>query len=134
MKKIIILTFYIIIVGITNESCKKEKKGCTDVKALNKTFDAEVDDGSCRYSTAIFYMSTINVSRPVTISVGGNNIGNITSQFPNGPGNCSAPGCVVFQFKSGQKLDWIGTEPGGLIWTGTIEPNSSSECIKVRVY
>ena len=122
-----------LTIAITTNSCKKTK-GCTDPKALNRNADAEVDNGSCNYSTAIFYMSVINPARPVTVTVAGNNIGMITSQFPNGPGNCSAPGCAVFQFKSDQKLDWVATEPGGLIWTGTIEPNSFTDCIKIRVY
>lgn len=123
------------MIAITINSCKKnEKGGCTDPKALNRNFDAVVNDGSCAYSKAIFYMTVINPTRPVTVTVGGNNIGTITSQFPNGPGNCSAPGCAVFQFKSGDRLDWVATEPGGNIWTGTIEPNSSADCIKVRVY
>lgn len=122
------------MIAITTQSCEKTVKGCTDPKALNRNYDAETDNGSCTYSSAIFYMSVINPTRPVTVKVGGNNIGTITAQFPNGPGNCSAPGCAVFQFKNGQKLDWVATEPGGLIWTGTIEPNSFTDCIKVRVY
>jgi hypothetical protein len=133
MKRIVILVICSLTIAITGNSCKKTK-GCMDPKALNKNVEAKLDNGSCTYSKVIFYMSVINPSRPVTVSVGGNNIGMITSQFPSGPGNCSAPGCAVFEFKNGQKLDWIATEPGGLIWTGTIEPNSFSECIKVRVY
>ena len=124
------------MIAITTISCEKTTttKGCTDPKALNRNFDADVNDGSCTYSNAIFYMSVINPSRPVTVSVNGNNIGTITAQYPNGPGNCIAPGCASFQFKTGDKVDWVATEPGGLIWTGTVEPNSSTDCIKVRVY
>ena len=122
------------MIAVTISSCKKPTRGCTDSKALNKSYDADTEDGTCNYSSVIFYMSVIIPGRPVTVTVGGNNIGMITSQFPAGPGNCSAPGCVTYKFKSGQKLDWVATEPGGFIWTGTIEPNSFSECIKVRVY
>lgn len=135
MKKIVQQFSLLFIVLVISTSCKKTHEGgCTDGKALNKKSSAEVDDGSCNYSKIIFYMSVINPARPVTVTVGGNNIGTITSQFPGGPGNCSAPGCAVYQFKGSQKLDWVATEPGGSIWTGTIEPNSSSDCIKVRVY
>lgn len=135
MKRVLISVLCIFTIVFTSNSCDdKPVKGCTDSKGLNKNFEAEIDDGSCNYSNVIFYMSVINAARPVTVTVAGNNIGMITSQFPNGPGNCSAPGCVVFKFKNGQRLDWVATEPGGLIWTGTIEPNSFSDCIKVRVY
>jgi len=133
MKKTMFSLIYLAAILFLFSSCTK-KKGCTDTKAISYNSDAEVNDGSCEYSSVIFYMSVINPSRPVTVSVNGNNIGTITSQFPSGPGNCSAPGCVTFKFKDGKKLDWVATEPGGLIWTGTIEPNSYSECIKVRVY
>ena len=122
------------MIAVTISSCKKPTRGCTDSKALNKSYDADTEDGTCNYSSVIFYMSVIIPGRPVTVTVGGNNIGMITSQFPAGPGNCSAPGCVTYKFKSGQKLDWVATEPGGSIWTGTIEPNSFSECIKARIY
>lgn len=125
---------YFLVTTLLISSCEKPVRDCTDSKALNRNSDAENDDGSCAYSTVTFYMSVINPARPVTITVAGNNIGTITSQFPNGPGNCSAPGCVVYQCKSGERLDWVGTEPGGNIWTGTIEPNAYSDCIKIRVF
>ena len=134
MKKSILSIIGLLLFGIIFSSCEKEVRGCTDSKALNKNFEAELDDGSCRYSSVIFYMSVINPARPVSVSVNGNNVGTITAQYPLGPGNCSAPGCATFSFKDGKKLDWVATEPGGLIWTGTIEPNSFSDCIKVRVY
>lgn len=116
-----------------NTACEK-KKGCTDPKALNRDIDAEVDNGTCEYSTVIFYMSVINPSRPVTVAVNGSAIGTITAQYPGGPGNCIAPGCVSYKFKSESKIDWVATEPGGIIWTGSVAPNAFTECIKVRVY
>ena len=131
MKRLIFIVITILALS-TGFSCKT--KGCTDSKALNMDVDAKTDNGTCTYSNVIFYMSVINPSRPVTVTVDGSAVGTITSQFPGGPGNCSAPGCAFYQFKTGKKLDWVATEPGGLIWTGTIEPNSYQECIKVRVY
>jgi hypothetical protein len=132
MKRLILAAMTIMILGAAY-SCDPHK-GCTDSKALNHSSDAEADNGTCVYSSVIFYMSVIDPNRPVTVSVNGSSIGTITSMFPGGPGNCSAPGCAFFQFTAGKKLDWVATEPGGLIWTGTIEPNSFQECIKVRVY
>lgn len=123
----------LLILSALSISCKK-KKGCTDSKALNRNSDADKEDGSCQYSSVIFYMSVIVPSRPVTVSVNGTNIGTITAQYPAGPGNCIAPGCATYQFKSGEKVNWVATEPGGSIWTGTAEPSSSLDCIKVRVY
>lgn len=114
-------------------SCKKTK-GCTDPNALNHNLEADKNDGSCSYSTAVFYMTVINPSRPVTVSVNGISIGTMTAQYPGGPGNCIAPGCVSYKFKSGQKVDWVATEPGGLIWTGTAEPSKYADCMKIRVY
>ena len=132
-KKSLLIGLCLLVLFAVFTSCKK-KKGCTDPKALNTKFDAQVNDGSCRYSSAIFYMSVIVPSRPVTVSVNGTNIGTITAQYPLGPGNCIAPGCAVYQFKEGEKVNWVATEPGGSIWTGTIEPSSVADCIRVRVY
>jgi hypothetical protein len=136
MKKSLFLFICVITITFSFSSCEKifPKKGCTDSKALNHDSDTDTDDGSCQYSSAIFYMSVLNPARPVTVTVNGSTVGIITAQYPAGPGNCSAPGCAIYKFKDGQKLDWVATEPGGLIWTGTIEPNSFQDCIKVRVY
>lgn len=133
MKKILIFSSITVMV-FCSVGCKKEKKGCIDPKALNRNIEAEVDNGTCDYSTVIFYMSVINPSRPVNVAVNGNNIGTITAQYPGGPGNCIAPGCAIFKFKNGQKIDWVATEPGGVIWTGSVEPSAFYDCIKVRVY
>lgn len=133
MKKTILLFLILGTISISFSSCKKHK-GCTDTNSLTYSTDAEINDGSCSYSTVIFYMSVINPARPVTVSVNGSPIGTITAQYPSGPGNCSAPGCAIYKFKDSHKLDWVATEPGGLIWTGTIEPNRYNDCIKVRVF
>ena len=132
IKKIIL--FSAALFCITELSSCKKKKGCTDPNALNRDFDADKDDGSCIYYTAIFYMSVNNPARPVSVAVDGNAIGTITAQYPGGPGNCIAPGCAIYKFKTGQRVSWVATEPGGLIWTGTVEPSSVFDCIKIRVY
>src|SRR5437868_6986448 len=81
-------------------SCTKKEKGCLDPSSLTYNSDAEVDNGTCSYSTVTFYMSVINPSRPVTVTVDGNTVGTITAQYPSGPGNCSAPGCAIYKFKA----------------------------------
>jgi len=133
MKKNIVTALIVTIALMSMTSCDP-RKGCTDPSSLNYDSDAEVDNGTCSYSTAIFYMSVLNPSRPVTVSVNGSTVGTITAQYPSGPGNCSAPGCAIYKFNSSKKLDWVATEPGGLIWTGTVEPNSFQDCMKVRIY
>jgi hypothetical protein len=133
MKHKLFFVLILCVTIVTTSSCFK-KKGCTDSNALNRNSDADKDDGSCVYSSVIFYMSVINPARPVTVSVNGNAIGTITAQYPGGPGNCIAPGCAIYTFNSGQKANWVATEPGGTIWTGTVQPSSVADCIKVRVY
>jgi hypothetical protein len=128
---LLIASFFIF--SIVSMSCKKTK-GCTDPKALNRDINADKENGTCRYSSVVFYMSVIVPSRPVSVSVNGTNIGTITAQYPLGPGNCIAPGCATYEFKNGEKINWVATEPGGSIWTGTAEPNSATDCMKIRVY
>lgn len=118
---------------LTSTTCEKEK-GCTDIKALNHSFSAEMDDGSCQYSTAVFYGAFFSPCPPVTVQVNGSNIGVIEAAYPNGPGNCSVPGVAKYYFQSGETVDWIATDPCGTVFSGTLSPKSSADCIKVRVY
>lgn len=67
MKKILLSGVCIVMIAVTNNSCKKATRGCTGSKALNKNYDAEAENGSCAFSTAIFYMAVINPAWPLKI-------------------------------------------------------------------
>lgn len=119
----------------------EEKRGCTDSKALNQDFQADVNDGSCKYSTVTFYakfgfFNGIPISS-IDVSVNGGNIGAITATYPNGPGNCSASGTVKYDFGSGDSIDWntvVFLANGASIFnSGSISPSSFQECIRVNV-
>ena len=140
MKKIILFTLLPVIALIFFTGCVEE--GCTDPNALNTDFTADEDDGSCIYSRVGFYASAgffngIAISR-VDVSINGNNIGTTSGIFyPGGPGNCSAPGTVPYQFENGRSVDWNATVflvSGATIFTsGQVSPSSVSECIRVNM-
>jgi len=133
MKRHLLFLIPICLFASAFSSCH-HVRGCMDPNSLTFNSEADKDDGSCKYPAVIFYMSVINPSRPVTVSVNGNNVGTITAQYPLGPGNCIAPGCAIYQCTSGQRINWVATEPGGSIWTGSITPGPGSDCLRVRVY
>lgn len=122
-------------------SCEK-KKGCTDPKALNRDYDAYVNDGSCKYSVVTFYSSAgfyngIPITK-IDVTINSSALGTIPGTFyPSGPGNCSAQGTVPFQFESGDKVDWNTTvylaSGATLFGSGQVSPSSGSDCIKVNV-
>lgn len=132
---------------LTISSCdlfplREPNPGCTDIKALNYDYSAEVDDGSCTYSNAVFYAqwpayNGITIVR-TDITVNGNQQGTISySIYPNGPSNCFAPGTVQYQFQDGNSVSWNAVHylsTGVTIFAGgTISPSSSNDCIKVNV-
>lgn len=130
----------LLLCSLTLVACQK-KKGCTDSNARNRNYEAEVDDGSCVYSTATFYASSgFYAGIPIVkidVSADGSSIGSITSVYPNGPGNCSAQGTLVYTFETGNKIDWNTTvylSSGGIIYgSGQAWPLSSQDCIKINV-
>lgn len=141
MKNFLYLFTFSIVFFCVSTSCNK-KKGCTDDKALNKNYEASVNDGSCRYSNVTFYASAGFYSGiPITkidVTVGGNAIGSIPgTYYPSGPGNCSAQGTISFQFDNSNKIDWNTTvylASGATIFgSGQVSPSSVSDCIKVNV-
>lgn len=138
----------ILVFTVTFLSCKdcdEENNpiaGCTDSRALNSNFNAVQDDGSCIYSNATFYASAstfngIPIVR-VDVNVNGNNLGSTNGTFfPSGPGNCSVPGTIPFQFQNGENIDWNATvilaTGATIITSGTARPSSISNCIKVNI-
>jgi hypothetical protein len=140
MKTLHPLLLLLVFIGLAGSSCTR-KKGCMDTKALSYNSDAKKDNGSCTYSKVTFYAkygyyNTIPITQ-VTINVKGNTLGNLSAVYPNGPGNCSAPGTLVYQFQDGQPADWNSTvklaNGATLFGSGTISPNRYEECIKVNV-
>ena len=139
MKKIIL----IFLIPLFLFSCQKddvEVVGCTDDNSLNYDYTATKDDGSCEYSTATFYASYgyyngVQINS-IDVTIDGENIGTINSVYPNGVGNCSAPGTVLYQFYDGYQVDWntvVHLYNGGVVYSsGVLEPRST-ECIKVNV-
>jgi hypothetical protein len=124
---------------ILSTSCCK--KGCKDIAALNYDVSADKDDHSCRYTTVTFYAaygyySGIPITQ-ISLKIDGETRGNITSIFPNGPGNCSATGTVAFELPSSESFDWNTTvylANGAIVYgSGTVKANSYSECTKVNV-
>lgn len=126
-------------------SCNKEDDpkpvmGCTIPSATNYNAAATQNDGSCQFSTITFYgaygyYSGVPISG-VSVSVNGDPIGNLSAIYPNGPGNCSAPGTVHYDFRDGNAVDWNGTiylANGVILYSaGTVSPYNTS-CIKVNV-
>lgn len=140
MKKSCVLLLTSILALTLLTSCKE--KGCTDAKALNKDYNADVNDGSCIYSNVVFYASAgffngIPITK-IDITINGNNIGTIPGTFyPSGPGNCSAQGTVSYRFLNGSGVDWNSTvylaSGATLFGSGQLSPSSVSDCIKVNV-
>ena len=117
------------------------KRGCTDSKALNYDVSADKSDGSCRYSTATFYASAgffngVPINR-IDLSIEGSGAGTINAVYPAGPGNCSAPGTVIYQFENGSTVDWNSvvylSNGQTLLGSGTASPSSFNECVKINV-
>jgi len=124
MRKLILAV--LAITSLLATSCRR----CEDPKALNYSLDAmgREDNTICKYSKAIFY-----VSGPANYP-NGSSEGTISGFYPYGPGNCSATGCAVYQFTSGNSIDWEVRDAVGNVVNGTSEPSQYQECIKIRVY
>lgn len=116
--------------------------GCTDSKALNQDFTADFDDGSCEYSTVVFYGRYVYYGpflfsiAKVDVTIDGNYKGSLSAVYPNGPSNCDAPGTVKHEFEDGSSVNWnaVITLSNGTFYTagGTVSPSSSQSCIRIN--
>ena len=134
------ISLSIIVFGFLFASCKKVP-GCTDLHALNYEYSAEVDNGTCYYSSTTFYAkygyySGIPINQ-IDIAVDGSAIGSINSVYPSGPGNCSATGTVTYEHYDGDNHDWNSTvylANGAVVYgSGTVKSSSSIDCKKMNV-
>jgi len=147
MKKYLIIIIFLF--SIINISCEKEpqileKPGCTNTRAINYDYSANVDNGTCEYSNVVFYskydMYNINgyiyQINNVEVSVNGNFIGNVTSYYPNGVSSCYATGCVTYQMITDKKIYWESTinliNHTPIYNSGSLTPYSS-DCLRVSV-
>ena len=114
--------------------------GCTDSRALNQDYTADFDDGSCEYSTVVFYgrytyYGFVPIAN-IDITIDGSFKGSLTTVYPNGPSNCDAPGTVKHQFEDGSSVNWnaVITLSNGTYYTtgGTVSPSSTYSCIKIN--
>ena len=128
------------------------KPGCTDAGALNHDPLADLNDGSCRYSSVVFYASTnryeyipdpdanqlfIVPIKRIVVTVNGSTLGDIRRYYPNGPSGCSAPGTLTYVLDRGKGAEWVAIvlldNGRRLIRTGTVSPDSLRKCIAVNV-
>jgi len=135
MKSKLLQSLLLVLAGLLiNTGCKK---GCKDLDALNYDYSADENDGNCQYSKAIFYMSAVPPpgNPPFTVYINGNSQGQVTGIYPSGPANCSASGCVSYQFLSGNSVDWeLRDGSSFVINTGMLSTSTIESCIVVQMY
>jgi len=138
-----LLIFIVLIATFTVTGCAK-KKACTDPKALNADINADKSDQEqCRFSTVTFYAGSntyegIEVEK-ITLRVGQDTIGVITSFNHSYPTSCSEAGTVQYSFGiSGVEKVWFATymlidNEGEVNDQGRFEPDPNKECIRINV-
>lgn len=135
-------SYLLVALIISISSCKKE--GCTNSSALNHSSEAKKDDGSCNFSTVVFWAAhnqyqvgwnTYNVTS-ISIKVNEVNVGNITSVYGAAPA-CGAGGCISYKIKDNPSVKWsaaITLQNGTTVnKSGTVNASPNQECIALRV-
>ena len=136
--------FYLCVQFLLIISCEPQEVlvgGCIDRDALNYSYNADVDDGSCQYSNVVFYARYgYYTGIPITqidVTVNGDYKGSLAATYPTAPSNCYAPGTVQYEIQDGEDVNWnvIITLANGASFTtgGTTRPSAFNECIKVNV-
>ena len=110
--------------------------GCTDAAALNRTFGAEKDDGTCEYSRVVFYVRpAAGPYLPVTVRVDGATVGQINGVWFSPPGNCSAEFTAPMRLRDGRPHDWNAATNGSqFVNAGVVQADHGKECIVVPVF
>jgi hypothetical protein len=88
----------------------------------------------CRFSRVAFYVSR-PAAFPVTVSIDGNQVQTaISGYWPIGPGNCSAEYTAQTVLSDGRMHDWNARAVDGRTWSGTLQANSSQECLRIQIF
>ncbi len=135
-------SFGFILIYLTLSGCARE--GCTDSLALN--WDSKADKSNqemCEFSSVTFYAGSdtyegIEVEK-ITLRVGQDTIGVLTSFNHPTPTSCGEEGTLSFDFgTSGVEKVWFATliladDEGEVNQQGTFEPDPYEACIKIDV-
>jgi hypothetical protein len=138
-------TFFIILFFALFSSCKEQ--GCTNERALNYSSGAEKDDGTCNYSTVVFWArkqqhpvgNSFSGVSSITLHVDDVNVGSITNIYnPFHPvPTCGSNGCVTFNMVNNSLIGWyalITLQNGTAIEkSGVVHASADQECIAVQI-
>ena len=143
-----VLVFSSCLVVVPNN-----KPGCMDAGALNHDPLADLNDGSCRYSSVAFYASTnryeyipdpdanqlfIVPIKRIVVTVKGSTLGRHSAfTIRTVPSGCSAPGTLTYVLDSDKGVEWVAIvlldNGRRLVRRGTVSPDSLRKCIAVNV-
>jgi hypothetical protein len=119
MKKSSIALFIASILLLTMSSgCRKDIYGCTDPSAANYAPNANVDNGSCRYTyygNVIFWFDANNGVGTVNIA---GQTGTITTYQTGGVPSCGNNGSATFSLPVGS-YTYTASATNGFTWSGT---------------
>lgn len=147
MKKIIFILAGLLLTSVScNDPEPEPVYGCTDNSAINSSYTATVDDGSCVYSNFVFYARYSHfydgfINHQITsvdVYIDGIYTGSTGGViYPTSPNNCFANGTVKYSATNGNTISWNATlylSNGQQIYcSGTTRSNKFNECIKINV-
>ncbi|MCF8365018.1 MAG: hypothetical protein K9H16_04510 [Bacteroidales bacterium] len=118
VKSIYLGLFFFSLIILQSSSCDDDTppRGCTCDNALNYDILAEENDGTCIFSNVCFYAkydsySYYNSNWGIWVSSAVSRvdvevfnaavgiIGSVSQAYPNGPGNCDAPGTITYRIR-----------------------------------